>query len=118
MAVSAEFIDHILDTLSPLGPVAARRMMGGATLYLGDLTFGKISDDMLYLKVGANNIADFEDAGSGPLTYMRGDKEIALKSHWQMPEDLMDDPDEIVAWARRAVDAARAANKAKPKKKK
>jgi DNA transformation protein len=113
MAVSAEFVEHLLDSLAPLGPVAARRMMGGVTLYLGELTFGLVSDDVLYLKVGDDNIARFEAAGSGPFTYRRGSKEFAMKSHWRAPEDLLDDADELVAQARTSIDAARAAAKAK-----
>jgi len=116
MPVSQEFADHILDTLEPLGTVSARRMMGGLMLCLDDLAFGMVSDDVLYLKVGDNNIADFEAAGSGPFTYMRGDKEFALKTHWRAPEELLDDADELLAWARGSVDAALAADKAKPKK--
>ncbi len=119
MPVSKEFTDHLLDSLAPLGAVSARRMMGGATLYLGDLTFGLVSDDVLYLKVGDTNIARFEAAGSVPFTFMRGDKEFAMKTHWRAPEELLDDADELVDWARTSVDAARAAAKnKKPKNKK
>jgi len=118
VAVSKEFTNHLLDSLAALGPVAARRMMGGVTLYLGDLTFGLVSDDVLYLKVGDNNIARFEDAGSVPFTYRRGDKEFAMKTHWRAPEELLDDADELVDWARTSLDAARAAAKKKQPKKK
>ncbi len=117
MPVSKEFTDHLLDSLAPLGAVSARRMMGGVTLYLGDLTFGLVSDDVLYLKVGDDNIARFEAVGSGPFTYMRGDKEFAMKTHWRAPEELLDDADELVDWARGSVDAARAAAKKKTLKK-
>lgn len=118
MAVSKEFTDHLLDTLAPLGDVAARRMMGGVMLFLGELPFGLVSGDVLYLKVGDDNIADFEAAGSGPFTYMRGDKQFALKTQWRAPEDLMDDAEALVDWARRSLDAARAADKLKTSKKK
>ena len=41
MPVSADFRDHLLDQLEPLGPVSARRMFGGAGLYLlSDLSSG------------------------------------------------------------------------------
>ena len=51
---------------------------------------------------------------------MRAGKEMALKSYCLAPDHLLDDNDELLAWARRAVDAALAADKAKqkPKKKK
>ncbi len=117
MAVSQEYVDHLMDVLSPLGPIGARRMMGGVMLHVDGLTIGLVANDVFYMKVGDNNRQQFEDAGSGPFTYMRGDKQFALKSHWRAPEHLMDDGDEMLTWARGSLDAAVAADKAKPKKK-
>ena len=118
MPNSSEFVDHVLEMMEPLGPIDAQRMMGGPMLKVKGLAIGMISGDVLYLKVGDDNIARFEEAGSGPFTYLRGDKEFALKSHWRAPEHLMDDQDELLDWVRGSIDAALAADKKKPKKKK
>ncbi len=52
MSKDDEFIAFLLDPLQLMGPVVARRMFGGAGLFLDDLMFGLVSDRVLYLKVG------------------------------------------------------------------
>ena len=66
MASSAEFRDHVLDLLAPLGPVTARRMFGGFGIYLDGVMFALIADDILYLKVDDRTRPDYEAAGSAP----------------------------------------------------
>jgi DNA transformation protein and related proteins len=115
MPVSADFRDHLLDQLEPLGPVSARRMFGGAGLYYGNVMFALLINDIMYLKTDEASQAAFEDAGSGPFSYQRGDKQQALKTLWRVPDEVMDDVDDLLTWSRTAVDAALAADRAKSK---
>ena len=50
MPVSPEHLDYLFDILEPLGPVRAKRMFGGAGLFLDGTMFGLIIDDILYFK--------------------------------------------------------------------
>ena len=104
--MSPEFRDHVLDLLSALGAVAARRMFGGGGLFLDDTMFCLIADDVLYMKVDEVNRADFEAAGMQPFEYERGGKTVPL-SYFEVPPDVMEDSDQIIAWARHAWEAAR-----------
>ncbi len=113
MAYSPEYRDHILDLLAPLAHVAAKRMFGGVGFFYRDLMFALIARDHLFFKVDDRNLADFEAAGSEAFSYTRGDKVRALKSYWRVPDEVMDNEDDFLDWARRAVDAALAADKAK-----
>jgi DNA transformation protein len=62
---------------------------------------------MLYLRVDEANREAFEEARSSPpLNYAKGGSLIDL-SFWRAPERLFDEPDELVAWARLALAAAR-----------
>ena len=62
---------------------------------------------MLYLRVDDANREAFEEARSSPpLNYAKGGSTIDL-SFWRAPERLFDEPDELVAWARLALAAAR-----------
>ncbi|MGI9286664.1 MAG: TfoX/Sxy family protein, partial [Pseudomonadales bacterium] len=45
-----EFVNFLLEQLSPIGPVRARGMFGGHGVYLEDLMFGLIADETLYFK--------------------------------------------------------------------
>ncbi len=116
MALSPQYRDYALDLLAPLGPVRARRMFGGGGLFHGDVMFAFISGEELYFKVDDANRPDYEAAGEPPLTFRRGGKDRALKSYYRVPDTLYDDADELLLWARKAVDAALTADRAKVKR--
>lgn len=116
MALSPQYRDYALDLLAPLGPVSARRLFGGGGLFYGEVMFAIISDKELYFKVDDANRPDFEAAGEPPFTYRRRDGERAIKSYYRVPDHLYDDADELLLWARKAVDAALKADRAKGKR--
>lgn len=105
MTASEGFVELLKDALSGLGPVSVRRMFGGAGVYAGGVMFALISDDTLYLKADAQSQPAFEAEGLEPFVYQSRGRTIAL-SYWRAPERLLDDPDEMLAWARRALAAA------------
>ncbi|MHB8846567.1 MAG: TfoX/Sxy family protein [Nitrospirota bacterium] len=102
MPVSNEYLVYIQDLLSVIGLVQAKRMFGGAGLYHQGLFFGLVADDVLYFKVDDSNKTDYEAAGSGPFrpfgTY--------AMSYYEVPADVLEDPDELASWARKAVEVA------------
>src|SRR3990172_800327 len=114
MARSGEFRNLIAERLSALGAVAIRRMFGGAGVYCGDTMFGLVDDDVLYLRVDEGNRDEFLPAGSEPFTYARGGERRIALSYYRAPDHLLDDDEELIAWAKRALAAAlRAKNSAK-----
>nr|WP_294553697.1 TfoX/Sxy family protein [uncultured Rhodopila sp.] len=107
---------HLLELLSPLGPVTARRMFGGTGLFLNGLMFGLIARDEFFLKIGPDSRPDYEAAGEAPFSYETKNGTNTIRSYWRCPPDLLDDPGTFRNWARRAVDASIAASRAKPGK--
>ena len=99
--------EFICDLFAPFGPVAVRRMFGGAGIYREGLMFALEFDGAIFLKVDAASIPDFEREGSRPFVYTRakspGKIGRASLSYWRLPERLYDDPEELVSWARRAL---------------
>lgn len=114
MAISAEFRDHLLEMLEPVGGVEARRMFGGAGLFKSNLMFGLIVGDVLYLKVDDGNREAFEDRGMGPFTYGTKNGERVIPGLYELPEELLDEPDAFNEWARASIDVAYRADAAKP----
>ncbi|MBX3446975.1 MAG: TfoX/Sxy family protein [Parvibaculaceae bacterium] len=114
MAVSAEYREFVSEQLEPLGPVRIRNMFGGAGVYLDDLMFGLIADETLFFKVDDRNRADYEAEEMGPFVYEPPSGKAVAMSYYELPERLYDDADELVAWARKALDAALSAKAAKP----
>jgi len=106
--VDSQFIS---DLFAPFGPVAVRRMFGGAGLYRDGLMFALEFDGVIFLRVDAASIPDFEREGSRPFVYTRakspGKIGRASLSYWRLPERLYDEPEELAVWAERALAVAR-----------
>lgn len=115
------FSDFVEELLEGLGPVTIKRMFGGAGVYAGPVIFGLIIDEVLYLKTDAALRAELEATGSEPWVYVmpRGPRagQAASMGYWRLPEAALDDPDEAVTWARKALAVGQAAAMAKPKRK-
>lgn len=106
MAASAEFVALVEDVLRQAGPVATRRMFGGAGFFQDGLMFALVADDVLYLKVDGVSAADFDREGLAPFVYEAKGRRIAL-SYRRAPECLFEDRDEASRWVRLALEAAR-----------
>ena len=108
MAVSDDFREFVLEQLAGAGKVAARRMFGGYGLYLDELFFALIDDDSLYFKTDDSTRPRFEAAGSRQFRPF-ADRPNAVMAYWEVPAEVLEDAEQLRAWAREAIAAALAA---------
>jgi DNA transformation protein len=113
MAVSDDYRDFVLEQLAPAGHVSPRAMFGGIGLYLDGLFFALIDDDTLYFKTDDSNRARYEQAGSKPFCPFPDRPDQSL-GYWQVPAEVLEDPDQLAAWAREAVAVALARRTRRP----
>ena len=107
MVASDSFAEFLRAELAPLGRITMRRMFGKTGVFCDGLMLGMVRDDMLYFRVDDHNRAAFKEAEAfPPLNYAKKGSTIDL-AFWRAPERLFDEPDELVAWARAALGAAR-----------
>jgi len=106
MSVSKDFVDYVVEQLRLLGVVTARRMFGGVGLYYDGVFFGLIDDDTLFLRVDDSNRSDFERCGSKPFVPMRDKPEVSM-NYFDVPAEVLDDPDSLSNWARKSAAIAR-----------
>ena len=107
MVASDSFAEFLSEQLAPLGRVTVRRMFGKTGVFCDGFMLGMVTDNTLYFRVDDDNRAAFQEAASfPPLNYRKKGSTIDL-SFWRAPERLFDEPDEFVAWARIALEAAR-----------
>ena len=116
------FHDFVRELFQGLGPVQIKRMFGGAGGYADGVMFLLIAGDVIHLKVDDALKAELRKAGSGPFIWIpdngpRKGEQVEM-GYWRLPESALDDPDEAVAWGRKALAVARAKAAAKPKPKK
>ena len=106
MVASNGFAEFLCEQLAPLGRLSMRRMFGKTGVFCNGVMFGVVSDDTLYFRVDDGNRAIFAEAASSPpLNYEKRGTTIDL-AFWRAPDRLLDEPDELIAWARAALAAA------------
>jgi DNA transformation protein len=112
MPVSDSYREYVVDQLRSFGDAAARKMFGGIGLFRDGLMFGLIADDVFYLKVDDSNRGDYEREGMGP--FRPWEKSIVM-SYYQVPEEVLEDPETLKIWAKIsfAIAQRKAAGKAK-----
>lgn len=117
MSISRELVEYLTDTLSPLGAISARRMFSGYGIKCGEVNFALLLGSGAYFRVDDSNRGAFEAEGSTPFRYMKKDKEVTVGTYWEIPGDVLDDPDRLLEWGHEALDAARRSWKPKKKRK-
>jgi DNA transformation protein and related proteins len=112
VSVSPSYRTFVLEQFGRCGlRVRARTMFGGVGLYADELFFALMADDALYLKVDDGNRPDFEARGLEPFRPYGEHGEVM--SYFRLAEDLLEDPEELRAWADKAVAVARRARRPK-----
>jgi DNA transformation protein len=106
MRSSRAFRDFALDQLSGVPGVTARAMFGGIGLYAGDVFFGIIASDILYLKVDDGNRAEYEAAGSRAFRPF-ADRAMVMP-YYEAPVGVLESADTLAAWARASIRIASA----------
>jgi DNA transformation protein len=92
---------------SGFGPVVVRPLFGGAGLFADGIMFALLVRGVIYLKADEQNAPGFDAEGLAAFSYATEHGTRALRSYRRMPDRLYDDPDELAAWAREALAAAR-----------
>jgi DNA transformation protein len=110
MAVSAEYLEYVLEQLGQVTTVRSRKMFGGAGIYQDDTMFALItSDDVLHLKADDSNRADFLAQDMPQFFNM---------PYYQLPVEVLEDSEALRLWVNKAIEVAIATKKPKKEKKK
>lgn len=104
MTVSNHFILHAVECMASVAPVSYRRIFNGYGIYHHGVQFAIIINDRLYFRADnfsrdlylAKKMSAFQPSGL-----------IGLEpSFFQLPEDVLNHPPELIYWMRIAVEAS------------
>lgn len=109
--------DYLIDLFSEFGPVVLRRMFSGYGIVADGVNFAMALRAGIIFRVDEVTIPRYEAEGAKPFQYETRKKTVVVKSYRHLPERLYDDPEELAAWAREAVAAAKRAAAKKPPRK-
>jgi DNA transformation protein len=113
MPVSPDFLAYVMEQLEPVR-ASSRKMFGGAGIYVDGIFCGLIDDDVFFLKSDETTREDFLSRGSVKWSPPGMEPTFGYLS---CPDEVLEDPDELTVWMRRACDVA-LRKKAKPKTRK
>jgi DNA transformation protein and related proteins len=110
-----EYLQYVLEQLAGLPGVRSNRMFSGAGLYQDEVFFGLLFGETLYFKVDDSNRPDYESRGMAQFRPYKDRPQVSF-TYYEVPPEVLEDRQELVAWARRAVEAAVAIQAAKAAK--
>jgi len=86
----------LLEKLSQIGGITSKKMFGGYGIFHEGKMFGIVdAKGQSYLKADDSNRTDFEASGSHKHNRM---------PYYSIPEDIYNDPEILVTWAKKAID--------------
>ena len=108
------FQEFVLDQLRALPEVRTKAMFGAHGLYQNEHFFGILDEGRLFFKTDASSQADYVARGMVPFTHESKGRVVTMSYH-EVPPDVLENPHELVFWARRAIQAG-ATRPKKPEK--
>ncbi|MBN8828053.1 MAG: TfoX/Sxy family protein [Sphingobacteriia bacterium] len=102
---SKEYVNYIIELLSPFGSITARAMFGGHSIYKNSVIIGLIIDDELYFKTNLTTEKNYEKYDSEPFTYDGKDKKVKMP-YWKVPIEIMEDQDLLQIWLDKAYEVS------------
>ena len=118
MPVQDQYLAYILEQLGALGSLRSNRMFGGIGLYSREIFFGLIDDDTLFFKTDESNAAEYQ-ARRMPRFMPPANRPLGPMGYHQVPAEIIEDGESLVAWARKALAvalSAQAKNARKPRR--
>ncbi len=98
------FKDFIIDQLCGLEGVTDRAMFGGHGLYRGGTFFGIIFKGRLYFKTNDSTRPGYVERG---MKAFRPNPKQTLKNYFEVPVEIIDEPERLAAWAKNAIQCCR-----------
>ena len=105
-SVRNEFSNYILEQLSPLGDLTLGRFFGGQSIKYNGKQFCMVMKNRLYFRVGPASVDKFKEKHSEPFSYSTKKGQVMVKSYYEVPEEILDDADLLLSWARLAIEMA------------
>jgi len=106
MTASTEYTEYVLELLEPIGPVRTGRFFGGVGIFKGSLQFAMIMGNSLYFTVDDDTRKKYEQAGMRPFSYMTKKGRVQVRRYFELPEDVLTDPEQLRLWTNEAVRVA------------
>lgn len=103
MSVSQDYLARTIERLASVVPVSYRRIFNGYGVYHRGVQFALIVNDRLYFRADDHSCQLYERKGMKP--FQPGSVERAESCFYQLPDEVLANPSELLYWMRTAVEA-------------
>jgi DNA transformation protein and related proteins len=105
-ATTSTYLDFVLEQLAPLSNVSSGRFFGGVGLSSSGTQFAMIMGNSLYFVVDAVTRAKYQAMGSKHFSYATQKRRVDVHKYYEVPAEVLDDQEQLVALARESVRVA------------
>ena len=106
-----EYVDFVIELLEPIQNISSGRFFGGIGLKSGSVQFAMIMGNALFFVVDDSTRPKYEQKGMNCFWYKTKKKKVHVKKYYEVPAELLEDPDSLIAWAKESFQVARRLNK-------
>ena len=117
MTPSAEYTEYVLEHLKPIGTVRTGRFFGGIGISRDLVQFAMIMGNSLYFVVDEAARKKYEQAGMQSFSYMTKKGRVQVRKYFEVPEDVLTDPEQLRLWANESICIANKTKPGKPRQK-
>lgn len=104
MTVSNHFLLHAVESMSHVAPVSYRRIFNGYGIYHQGVQFAIVINDRLYFR--ADDYSRGLYLAKRMTAFLPSTMGTGESNFFQLPEDVLAQPAELIFWMRIAVEAA------------
>jgi DNA transformation protein and related proteins len=108
---SSQFVDFIVEQLAEVPGVTKARFFGGTGLAAHSTQFAMIMGTSVYFVVDKVTRPKYEELGSKCFAYDTKTKRVQVRKYFEVPAEVIEDREALVALAREAVLVAQSLNR-------
>jgi len=107
MSASKEFIEYIMEILAPVAAIEGSKFFGGYGIKNNSTQFAMIMGNSLYFVVDDSTRNKYEKLDMKPFSYMTKSGIRLVKRYFEVPDDLFEDREKLLIWARESIVVAK-----------
>jgi DNA transformation protein len=112
MQVKSNLATYVTEQLAFLGRISNRAIFGGVGIFIDERLLGIVINDRLYLHTDKSNLEDYVSRGMEQFKPYPNAFDLTTDHH-RVPEQIVEDAQELKRWGERSLTAAVEAAKAK-----
>jgi DNA transformation protein and related proteins len=111
MSASKQFIEFIMELLHPVGAIEGNKFFGGYGIKSNATQFAMIMGNSMYFVVDERSRLKYEKLNMKPFSYQTKNGIRLVKRYFEVPGELFDDREMLLAWANESIAIAQSSSK-------